>query len=504
VTAGGRIRSGLQHFLSTLSPAAVAAMLGCAVFLALAMALASRPNAHPDEVFHVRAAEYYLSHWLYPRIGDPDTVASYSPYGYSYLARPDAAYFFAGLFGRIFSPLVTDPFIAFRLFNVSLLLAAGVLLVRTRDGWEALIGLLITPQVWYVFAYFNNDAFGLFLSAVLGCLVANPASGLSRFLRGESAPAAIAGMLVAGACAGLLLISKSNYFAALAFIGLYVAIRELGPTAATGLGIAAALLANEYLMPVFALSVEFKLAVWAVAALALGWPMSRLAFTRAGRAKLGRYGALVSVALMCSVPVLLYDRAINGDATRKGEAMKAIAAKTVAPELDPANEQAKGPVGGFQLRKRGIEYHEILFPPYNWPLVMVMSSVGVYGYMSISGPRLYYVAIWMVYLAFFAHIGSRLCAQGGAFLRSPDVWFLLFAALAAAGLTAATSYQAWALDYQAQGRYLFPLLPILGILVARYRTWLHPAAIPAFVHASFALSALSFVFVGLWRIPKVF
>jgi hypothetical protein len=43
----------------------------------------------------------------------------------------------------------------------------------------------LSPQVWYIFSYFNNDAFPIFVATLLAWQVVDPASGFNRFLAGD-------------------------------------------------------------------------------------------------------------------------------------------------------------------------------------------------------------------------------------------------------------------------------------------------------------------------------
>ncbi len=53
-----------------------------------------------------------------------------------------------------------------------------------RNGWFLFI--VISPQVWYVFSYFNNDAFPLFIAMILAMQVVDPESSLNRYLSGPT------------------------------------------------------------------------------------------------------------------------------------------------------------------------------------------------------------------------------------------------------------------------------------------------------------------------------
>ncbi len=155
-------------------------MLFFAAALALTMALVSAINDRPeqwsgppDEYLHRSAARYYIDHWLPPKVGDAATLDSYSrDYGFSYLNETDAVYFFAGKFARLISPLVSNHDIGFRLFNVVLLAVLAYLCAMRPRAYLVFLPLLLSPQIWYIFSYFNGDAFPLFLAMLIAYQVA--------------------------------------------------------------------------------------------------------------------------------------------------------------------------------------------------------------------------------------------------------------------------------------------------------------------------------------------
>ena len=42
--------------------------------------------------------------------------------------------------------------------------------------------MLLAPQIWYIFSYFNGDAFPLFLATLIGYQTAVPDSLFNRYL----------------------------------------------------------------------------------------------------------------------------------------------------------------------------------------------------------------------------------------------------------------------------------------------------------------------------------
>jgi uncharacterized membrane protein len=69
-------------------------------------------------------------------------------------------------------------------------------------------------------------------------------------------------------------------------------------------------------------------------------------------------------------------------------------------------------------------------------------------------------------------------------------------------LIGASLYRSWTIDLQAQGRYLFPILPMVGVLLARGRTLVDNGVFILFSIQLFALSLYSYIFIALIQIPR--
>jgi glucan phosphoethanolaminetransferase (alkaline phosphatase superfamily) len=129
-----------------------------------------------------------------------------------------------------------------------------------------------------------------------------------------------------------------------------------------------------------------------------------------------------------------------------------------------------------------------------------VSATGQYGWLEYSARKPYYVMIAAGYLALLA-------VYAWAVVRSRDVaarlTYLLVSVFAALSVAAAI-HQSWVNDFQAQGRYLFPIAAMLGIGLQAVRNKMEPRVVTGVVACCFALSVWSFTFIGLWHIPKSF
>ncbi len=128
------------------------------------------------------------------------------------------------------------------------------------------------------------------------------------------------------------------------------------------------------------------------------------------------------------------------------------------------------------------------------------SSFGVYGYFTVSGPFRYYdmvrwtgLALLSVFLGLIFYYSWR---ENGVIAVS----FLFFSLL----LIVISFYHSWTKDFQAQGRYLFPIASMLGIVYARCHRYLKGPVFTSLFIVMFILSSYSFIFVAISQIPKSF
>jgi len=388
-----------MHYLST----SCVIVLAVAVALVLMVATVSQFNAHPDEYLHYEAARYYTSHWLQPPVGDPSAERTYSHHGVSYLDEPDVVYLFAGKFVSLFSFTGLPPFLLARAFNFILFILLFVILLRA--GAETRVPvyafLLLSPQIWYVFSYFNSDAFAFFVGI---CLVLE----LFRFTRD---PEGAGQAIKLGVWLGLVLLVKRNYYV---------------------------------LIPVVA-----AVAVW-----------QAIFFLKAGRRRLWAKQWL-KVALIASIvglPRIAYQQWVNGFAL--GEARYAQVEKIAAPGYKPGQVDEVHTPWHVHMRARGHTAWEIL-STYKWPIQSFRSMVGLYGYMNILSPSWYYWAMFFVYVLLF----GRLCLPSRQ-LAFSDLTLTLLVMLPLVALAIASFLQSWIGDFQAQGRYLFPVFCVFLLLLA--------------------------------------
>lgn len=436
---------------------------GVVLILTIVMASISRYNHHPDESNHLSAATYYINHFLPPAIGDPEVRDTYSVWGISYLNYHWVEYFLAGKFVFLISPLISDGDLAARFFNVSLFaILAAFFLYRSRNDKEEFTipcFLLVTPQIWYVFSYFNNDAFALFISVLLAYEISYQDSLLNEFLRSEPLSAKVGGGILSGILFGLQIICKPNYWVFVLFAAAWVLIRGRPNWRAlqkySVIGVIA--------LTVFAFRVGLDLYV---------------------NGETNLFGAS-------------YINYFLGGYKTSGGKLLAYQNEIAGYEFKPStleNDLAQSRPE-VELKAKGTTAAE-MFTKWQWHKLSFNSLVGVYGYMSLLARSWYYTAMLILFSTFFIYLWLRIVA-------SKDSRAILELATVTVGSLLCifiSFYLSWNYAFQPQGRYLFPIIPMFAVFVYTNRHMLDSVLVNGFLSATFALSAYSFVFVGLAKI----
>lgn len=434
-----------------------------AVLLSFFMALRSDFNRHPDEVHHFKAARYYYSHFFPPQIEDPAILDSYSAYGVSYLNYQWVEYFVSGHIALVYSLFITNDVLAVRLSIITMFLTLAVwFLYRSRENPEEFIIpslLLISSQVWYVFSYSNNDAFVLFIAVLTAYQLAYPQSLLNQFLSSDSFTKKIAGGLWTGFLLGLILICKPNYYPFLIFAALWVLYQH---------GLRNFTQFKKYaLMMLIAVSI-------------LGFRCGLDIYSNGETNYVG----------------ISYITKFFGKLEKQGkllEYQEKIASYDCKPSTlinDPANSHPD-----LNLMAKGTPLTKMLFE-MKWFGYSLTSFVGGYGYMNIWSSKNYYAQISVVFILFFGYLIY-------AFIRSRDrialsefgiTFFCCFLTIA---ISIALS---WIYAFQPQGRYLFPVLPMLGVLLYSNRQHLNNVVMNLLLLTLFLFSAYAFTTIALVKI----
>lgn len=320
--------------------------------LIIFMGVISQYNSHPDENVHIEAAKFYRDYWLPPSVGDERTLDSYSIYGHSRLNELDVYYFLAGKVSVLVNPIFQNVTFSLRFFNILLFIILVILCFKsTFKNRLFFLFLLISPQVWYLFSYVNSDAFTLFLSILIVYQILDENSLLYKYLTSDSnnpKRAVLFALLLA-----LLFLSKKNYY-------------------------------------VIFLVVVFKF-IWMVFSLGEGERKKYIVKTI----------LLVGLVLAFILPRYALDIGING--FDKGSQLSILKETMAGDQYKPSARQSINAEGdsvyfGLNLRRRGVKYIQLFSERWSWHRISFESFVGIYGYMNIRGPTLYYKLMLFLYL----------------------------------------------------------------------------------------------------------
>jgi hypothetical protein len=415
--------------------------------LVLAMASISQENVHPDEYVHLDAGNYYKTNLLPPEVDDPAIAETYSVYGVSRLNSREVSYLFTGKLAELLTAFRISDLLGLRMFNILLMGALLLYLLNTTAIRFMAAPLLISPQLWYVFSYSNSDAFALALSFIVACQVVFPASSLNRYLLSEDSPGRWKGILLGLFCS-LLFLLKSNYLIFIFFIVFYMVWRVL-----------------------FRVEQE-----------------KRRVYCR-------RFVVIVLVGMSLAGLRIGADYWVNGlnRAERMTQTHEKLADYLYKPST-PLTEKHN-----FLYRKARGETLKTIIVVDRWFEKTYRSAFGMYGYFTAVGTDAYYGAMRAVGIALFVFFSSTIILFGG---KRRNLLFAGFI-LCSSALIGVSLYHSWTVDYQTQGRYLFPIIPMACVVLYHSRHLMQGAVYKVLLTAMFLLSVYSFVFVALLQLPKI-
>lgn len=411
------------------------------------MASVSEYNKHPDESVHVRAAKYYLDHNIPPKIDDPSIADTYSVYGVSRLNSGEVSYFFAGKFGRFLAPLQLPNYLVFRYFNVTLfgLLLLGA--VYNRSFRILLIPLLLSPQIWYIFSYFNSEGFALTVILLIAYQMVVPTSPWNRLLAPEGEGCRLWELVGIILLLGLLLLLKVNFY----LFGLYMLLYFI-------------------------------------------WRLINKKTVFSARS-MGRV-VLVALAGICVfVSVRGYHAYIND--FQKNEKILEAREKYAGELFKPSTPLDKKFVY-LQMKDRGVTLTKIL-TVHRWGEKIFRTSFGEYGYTSVAASFNYYDFVRYLGIGVLLVISAFAIKNGQ--LEGASLLFITIGC--AVLLMMVACFFAWKVDFQAQGRYLLPIVGMCSIFAYHMREKLANLPCLFLLGSMFVVSLYSFIFVGLAGIDKV-
>lgn len=425
-------------------------VLGCSLVvltLITVMAGVSRYNAHPDELAHVRAAEYFINHNLPPTVGDPETLDTYSVYGSSRLHIGEIAYFFAGKFAQILSPLHLQDHLAMRFFNVTLFGVLCVLALKFLHFRIILLPVMLSPQIWYMFSYFNSEGYSLFISLLVSYQMVSEKSSWNQLLNVKKVRTSLFAILGLGTLLALLLLSKKNFYFYSLFLALY-----------------------------FLWRIGFKKTIL-------------------NKSNMLRIISVAIVGLSIFSAVRLTDSYINDFEKNK---KKYEAEETYASEMYKPSTPLDKKYAYLYLKERGVSALEVL-RTLKWGEKSFRTAFGGYGYTNVLASQRYYDTVRYTCLLLLLTVSAVVLIRGGWEGRS----LLAITLVTGIGLITMAFYHSWTRDFQAQGRYFLPIVGMVSVFVFHLRHNLSNIVCTLLFATLFGISLYSYIFVGLAGIKKI-
>ncbi|PHR24443.1 MAG: hypothetical protein COA36_15500 [Desulfotalea sp.] len=417
--------------------------------LVLIMAGTSKQNVHPDEYVHIAATSYYAEHWLPPVVEDPAIRDTYSVYGVSRLNCHEIYYFFSGKIYKSLQFLDMPPCFAYRFFNVAMFGCIFLMSIRSVYARIAALPYLVSSQIWYVFSYCGSDAFALFISFLATCQLIDPNSFLHRYLKGGGALLRFGGLVLLPLLLGTVFILKINFYP---FVGLFYLM----------LGVRMYFFEEYYWEKKDALKRLILITV--------------LAFSLLGM----RVGV---------------DYLVNGpDRSVKIASVQEELGEYKYKKSTPPEER----VSTVYMQDRGVAFKDLI-TKYHWDIQTFHSSFGVFGYMTIVSPSHYYYIVKWFGTALMLFILISSFTRGGVIGAGvTGVVFSLSLVLILAALQ-----RSWMIDFQPQGRYLLPIIPMFGVCLGHNIKAIDRRVLLFLVGSMYLLGLYSFIFQGLLRIPTI-
>lgn len=413
--------------------------------VALAMASTSNLNTHPDEKTHLDNAMYYAGHFVPPQVCAEETRYTYTAYGVSRLDKREIAYYVAGRYLQLLAFVPGQDYLKLRYLNVAMLLVLAWLAFRSTLARYFLMPLLLTPQAWYLFSYYNSDALSLFAVVLMGYQIFIPQSILRRLIKGERPPGWVFWVLT------IAIIMAMQYWVKLNYMFYPILLLMLGVSW---------WLVNRRL-PDMQHTMPIVLAMVLGTSLYAGWELKR--------------------------------HEVNNFETSKRitECMEITAAKRFKPStpLDKLDVN-------FRLRERGVSLSEMLIDR-QWAKRTFYTGMGAYGYTEFLNSDRHYRLAALLLVLFFLYVILSVFIRGNAMARLS----VLSVLATIAGITLAAIINNWTQSFQTQGRYLMVYLPLLGTLMVMYSNKLNEKWLSLLALASFLLGLYSFYAVGLVEIP---
>ncbi|PID41319.1 MAG: hypothetical protein CR981_03680 [Proteobacteria bacterium] len=220
----------------------------------------------------------------------------------------------------------------------------------------------------------------------------------------------------------------------------------------------------------------------------LGWRLFVIKRTERGSFLL-KLVMLTVMALMVAGFRISLDYYVNGlDRNEKLLEMEERLAQQAYKPSTPLDHK----YGNLFQKARGVPLRDLIVTQ-NWFEKTLYSAFGVYGYTNIIASDGYYRIVSRAAALFMVVVCLLVLLRGGLV----DSLFLVGAVGLSVALVGVSLYHSWTMDFQPQGRYLFPILPMFAIVLGRGRAYMNSPLAIIGMSQLFLLALYSFIFIAL-------
>lgn len=411
-----------------------------AIVLVLIGAMTGSSEVNPDESESIYSVQYYFTHLMPPDARELELEA-YSNFGTARLTELNLFYIFAAQIARFFTFEHAARFF-------SILMFAGLmyfLFWNLKKNRFLLCALFLTPQLWYLYTYCTSDAMDFAVGVLVLYQIANPDSMLRGLIREGVHRRSVWKLFLLGFLFSNIFMSKQNYYV----FAIYAVCM---------------LLADLMAAPKEERKLQFTV-----------------------------YLQLAGAALLFLgiryIPELLH-YGIHRQAVLVGM-QEALA----IPKLNPASPP-EVQSSAFNLYGKGITLSELLFHR-GFHKTLFRSFVGTYGSLQFPSPDWYCSLMGILYLALLLAVCWQVLREKGHRERKVKLGLLFFCGFVSYVLVV---YNAWFIDFQAQGRYMLPVLIFIAHAAALKPEFTRQKWFQVFICAAALLSLYSF---GLYCVPNI-
>lgn len=375
-------------------------------------------TVHPDEMQTRAAIDYYRTHWIQPDVRSPFVAETVSGYGMTRLSEINLYYPLAGYFANLCGFAMS-----FRALGMEMIAILGCFVLKNikKDRYLTIL-FFATPQLWYLFSYATSDAYDYLFAVFAAYEILSKDSSLNRLIKEPFTKKKIPAFLWNGFVFANLLMAKKTFYVVLVTIFLLLLYRLI-----------------------FAEKTERK--------------------------KLfGKYLCLLAVAFTLVAIRSLPDLGYYG--LHKGEAVAQVMEETAWTEYKPSTpalEQAKSTL----LFEKGVTLKSF-FKDWHFNRELFTNYFGYYGIYSLRAKDWYYSLMAVLYIFLLGTVGvlthrniRKEKALGYPVLPKRLIYWTMWGMMGLMYLL--TIYNAYFVDFQPQGRYLFPALPALACQMALYK-----------------------------------